>query len=146
MKGRNFVDARNARSQDYNRIINEIGDKGVCPFCPENFSWHTEPIIKRNARWLLTTNFRPYEHAKYHLLLINRRHIEEIKQMKTQDWLALAQIINWTVKSYEIKSGAMAMRFGSTLYTGATVAHLHSHLIVPKYERGKVEPVNFPIG
>ena len=46
------------------------------------------------------------------------------------------------LKKYNIKGGVLALRFGDTAYTGATVCHLHFHLIVPK----KSQTVNFPIG
>jgi len=38
------------------------------------------------------------------------------------------------------------MRFGDSDYTGATVTHLHLHLMVPKLKRGKALTVEFPIG
>ena len=52
----------------------------------------------------------------------------------------------WAVQKFELKGGALAMRFGETTYTGASVCHIHAHLIVPKTEKGKALTVEFPIG
>lgn len=39
------------------------------------------------------------------------------------------------------------MRFGNTDYTGATVSHLHAHLIYPEVDKSKKsKTVNFPVG
>ena len=57
-------------------------------------------------------------------------------------------LANFAIKKYKIKGGALAMRFGDTNYTGASVAHLHFHIISPKINKktGRAKTVNFPIG
>ena len=52
------------------------------------------------------------------------------------------------IKKYKIKGGGLTLRFGEQNYTGATVLHLHFHLIVPKLKpKSKLAKiVNFPIG
>ena len=69
-------------------------------------------------------------------LLFNYRDIESI--------YCLAK---WAAKKYKIQGGALTMRFGESNFTGATVSHLHAHLIYPAVgKRNHSKTVVFPIG
>lgn len=140
------VNPRNARRKKYKGIINEILSEGVCPFCPETFKWHTKPILKYNGPWFVTENFNPYKNSKFHFLIISKKHKEKLSELTMRDWKSILELIGWTLKKFKIKGGGITMRFGDTLYTGATVKHLHAHLIVPVVKNGKPFPVYFPIG
>jgi diadenosine tetraphosphate (Ap4A) HIT family hydrolase len=140
------VDPRFAKGARYKKIINEIKEVGVCPFCPENFRWHTKPILKRAGDWFITKNFNPYKNTRYHFLAIKKTHKERLEELSARDWKELSILLSWTIKKFKLKGGGLAMRFGDTALTGATVCHIHAHLIVPKLQRGKAVPVWFPFG
>jgi len=57
---------------------------------------------------------------------------ENLPSLTPADWKDIAALQKWAIKKYKIQGGGIAMRFGDTSHTGATVAHLHMHLIVPK--------------
>lgn len=141
-----FVNLHAAKDKRYRATLKEIKKGGVCPLCPKTMRWHTKPILKRRNGWLLTENFNPYKGTTRHLLVIAPTHKEEIHELTRRDWESLAYLFNWAVKKFRIKGGGIAMRFGEPTHTGATVAHLHAHLIIPKVVRGKTKPVYFPIG
>ena len=142
-----FVDPTSAEGRKkYQKVLKEIITEGVCPFCPETFKWHTKPILKRLNGWLITENFSPYENAKFHFILVGKKHKEKISELTLTDWRTITSLISWAVKKYDIKGGGITMRFGDSLYTGATVKHLHLHLISPEIEKGKAKTVSFPIG
>ena len=132
---------------EYEEVINEIETKGKCPFCPENFKYHKDPILKRNGTWFLTKDSWPYKNSKYHFLIINKTHKEFFKELTTKDWESLRVLTNWAVKKYKLNGGAFALRFGDPNYTGATVYHMHAHIINPKLDKNKKSrTVNFPVG
>ena len=143
-----FVDVRNTKGKsDYRRTIQEIIDAGVCPFCPEHFSWHKNPTLQNEGDWLVTASTWPYENAKLHFLIICKSHKENFSELSIQDFGSLMKLVSWASDSYGIEGGGLILRFGSTKYTGATVAHLHFHLIVPEIDGdGNAMPVWFPIG
>lgn len=140
------VDLRYAKGKKYKKIIQEIASEGVCPFCPETFKWHTKPILKYDGGWLITENFNPYKNSKYHFLIIGKKHKELLSELSMKDWKSILSLIEWALKKFKVDGGGIVMRFGNTIKTGATVKHLHCHLITPKVENGKASPVYFPIG
>ena len=130
----------------YLSTLKEIAQEGVCPFCPKTMRWHTKPILKRYRGWLITENLNVYPNAQYHFLVIGESHKEHLGALTLRDWSAITYLFSWAIKRFKIKGGAIAMRFGEPAYTGATVHHLHAHLIMPKIIRGKVTPVSLIIG
>lgn len=136
------VDRRFAKDKKYDSVLGEIETKGKCPFCPDNFKYHKHPILERSGTWFITKISWPYENSRHHFIIIKKRHAENISELADDDMKDILFLTNWAIFKFRIKGGAIAMRFGKTDYTGATVCHIHAHLIVPK--KGKT--VNFPIG
>lgn len=141
-----MVNIQAARDDQYRGVLEEIAKKEVCPFCPHTFRWHTKPILKRRNGWLITENFNPYKGSSHHFIVIGERHRERLDELTGRDWSAIAYLANWAVKEFGIRGGAVTLRFGEPRYTGASVSHLHAHLIVPKIEKGRAFSVSFPIG
>lgn len=141
-----FIDARYAKSDKYRQDMQEIQTAKVCPLCPETMQWHTKPILNSDNRWFVTENAHPYDNTARHLLIISREHRENLSEISPEDITALWGMVVWTINEFQIPGGALTMRFGDTTYTGATVKHLHMHLIVPDVENGIARPVYFPIG
>jgi ATP adenylyltransferase len=139
------VDPRNARSAEYKATMEEIVADQVCPLCPP-MKWHPNPILKEDDNWLITKNAYPYPNSMHHLLLISKRHIENISDLSTNDLNSVLTLVQWACHEFKIVGGGLTMRFGDTIHTGATIKHLHLHLIDPVIEDGKATPVYFPIG
>lgn len=145
-----FVDPRYAdrKDDDYGNVIADIIEKGCCPFCPEFFKWHKKPILKKTNGWFITESSWPYENAEHHYLILPECHIEHVTELEKDDLATVFGLVNGVVEKHNILGGGIALRFGDTRYTGATVTHLHFHLIVPHKEDGKdaSETVYFPFG
>lgn len=142
-----LVNKKYAKSKEYWNVINSIERTGKCPFCPDNFKYHKEPVIKKEGNWLLTKNSWPYKNTKYHFVIIGEKHMEDFKELSDVDFKSVKNLTNWAIKKYKIKGGALTIRFGDTDHTGATVCHLHFHLISPKLGKNKIaKTVYFPIG
>lgn len=143
------VDLRFAKKRkSYLKTLETIQETGKCPFCPENFLYHKNPVLKKNGGWIITQSSWPYPNSKYHFLLIPEKHKEELGEFDSSDLGAILKLANWVIEKYKIKGGGLSLRFGDSLYTGASVCHLHFHLLVPKIDkkRKKVKAVYFGIG
>jgi len=145
-KTKKLIDPRFAKGKMYQGVMKEIAAAKVCPFCPEHFKWHTKPILLRKNGWLITENFNPYKNASHHFLIVGEKHREQFNDIKPKDWAAISYLANWVIKKFSLRGGGLTMRFGDSTYTGATVSHLHLHLLVPEVKNGKAKPVYFPIG
>ena len=132
---------------EYEKVINTIESKGKCPFCQDNFKYHKKPILKKIGAWFITENNWSYKNSKYHFLIINIKHKELFEELTKKDWESVRILTNWVIKKYKIKGGAIALRFGDTNYTGATVCHIHAHIIYPEVnKKNQSKTVNFPVG
>lgn len=104
-----------------------------CPFC---FFDTEDEFLNEGLYWYVKENKPPYNNTKYHLLLILKRHIcrpEELNEEEKLEWFTLNE---WIAYHYKIEGGGLVMRFGSLDHSGGSIAHLHSHVIVPRINGG----------
>lgn len=140
-----FVDTENPKARptgEYAKVINSIAKDGVCPFCPEHLAkYHKNPLVHKKY-WTVTDNMYPYKPNKHHKLLIHREHITHMNELGPEALAELLEIVKNESSSGEYSGGTFIMRFGETKYTGASVTHLHAHLIQsdpddPSYDKTK---------
>jgi ATP adenylyltransferase len=123
---------------DYGNILQQIVDEGHCPFCREHLQkHHTKPILFENEHWLVTENFKPYTGLRHHFLLIVQRHIERIEDLSTAEEHDFFERYRALAQTYGFAGASIQWRSGLTALTGASVKHLHAHILVgqPRTER-----------
>jgi len=131
----------------YGKVISDIQKDGVCPFCPENLlKYHKNPILKEGLHWILTKNMYPYEGAKYHILVIHKKHIEKFEEIIPDAWEEIRSLIGSYLKEEKISGGTFMMRFGDTAHTGASVSHLHVNLVSPDTDNKDRKPIIVRVG
>ena len=137
-----------AGTEEYRKVLEEIQASGKCPFCPENFFLHHErPIIAEYNNWFITENNWPYPKALGHFLIIGREHKGELSELTGDDMAAVNHLSDIVIQEKNFEGGGLMLRFGDGKLSGATVAHLHFHLIIPeRKENGLGETIWFPIG
>ncbi len=143
-RNKRIINPRFAKSKRYANVLREAIGENVCPLC--DMKWHTNPILKTENGWLITKSFQPYKNTRHHFIVVSKEHHEHLSQLTHADWRAIGNLVTWASRKFKIKGGGFAMRFGDTAHTGATVLHLHAHLIVPRTQNGKAKPVWFPFG
>lgn len=136
--------------EEYVALLKKAGETGECPFCPGNLSERNE-IFASTSNWQLISVLWPYANAAYHFLIIPKKHIVQLSDIRAEDWSEIQDLIQWAREHFSIFAigGGLAIRFGTN--SGVTIRHLHFHLIAPKtdFATGRVFPgchVNFPIG
>jgi len=116
-------------TESYKNVISQIAKDGVCPFCPEHLSkYHNKPIIEKEY-WWVTDNMYPYQPTLNHGLLIHKNHIVHINEISVEAWAELKSIVAEMTKLRSVGGGTFILRFGDARFTGASVSHLHAHLI-----------------
>jgi diadenosine tetraphosphate (Ap4A) HIT family hydrolase len=80
-----------------------------------------------------------------HLLAIARLHVESIEDLPEGAGEELFDHVRWAIKEFKIDFGGLAMRFGDVRHNGASVNHLHAHIIVPAKDKPADAKVKFKI-
>lgn len=144
------VDTENAtvvKRNDYGDILKKIVDGGFCPFCEEHlFKHHRRPLIYKSKYWLVTENAWPYTGTRLHILFIARPHIETTEEMPSVMWNELHKFYRTLIRKYKIKGATLMLRSGDTKLTGASVNHLHAHLVVGTTRTEKSKPIKALVG
>lgn len=123
------VDLDNARDGIYKDVIKNIKDSAICPFCNEHLAKIHPNVIEEKKYWVVTNNAYPYKPTKQHVLIIHKEHIDNINSLCPEAWEELFEIIKDENIKRNITGGTYMMRFGETKFTGASVTHLHCHII-----------------
>lgn len=132
VKDKKFVDLSKARVAEQLEVMKDIKQKGICPFCINEIDeFHKAKMLRKGKHWLVTYNQWPYDNTDRHLLAIATYHAEKLSDLKKGALDELQDHITWLEKELKINTGAVCMRFGDITQNGATVNHLHVHLIVP---------------
>lgn len=125
----------------YQKFLDLIKKNNFCPFC----NLKKELIIKKNRFAVLTLARAPY--TKDHLLIIPKRHVLELKDLKRKE---KDSIMNLIVTGLEIfhkkyKGVEVSYKEGKTLDDAQkTILHAHFHLVPKKNVKNpKVDKRNF---
>lgn len=138
-----YVDPRNSRGAHQDGIYQSIVDAGEDPFARENLKkYHNGPILYENFSWFVIQNQWSYKRTKHHFVIILQKYKEKFEDLSEIELIDLQGIIKRLKQQYGIKGGGLVMRTGDTLYTGATVTHLHCHYVVPDVDDPEYNPEN----
>jgi len=144
------VDVKNAevvKRDAYIRALKKIVAGGFCPFCEKHlFKHHKRPVLYMSKFWLVTENAWPYKGTRFHFLFIPLKHIEEIGDMSPVVWKNLQTLYREVVEREKILGGTLMIRSGDTEVTGASVNHLHAHLVVGGKRTKKTKPIRALVG
>jgi len=130
---------RHVRTEEQRKLYERIQGDRVCSFC-EDFCrgkspvYHPNPILMENAHWAFTESFPKYAGAEKHFLIVSKFLDADGKHalfpvFSGEVWSALGEIVEWVVAEYRLPAGGFFFRFGDTDFTGASISHLHAHLI-----------------
>ncbi len=121
----------NARTSEQLDEMRRLDAAGVCLFCPEELARHArQQILFRTRHWIATPNEYPYAGTRLHLLLVPDQHaaslLELSEEVRHDFWLALAAVVD----KHQLSHYGLGVRNGDCRFTGATIVHVHAHLLV----------------
>lgn len=136
-----------AKRGDYTKTLDAIIAGGFCPFCEEHlFKHHSRPLIYKSKYWLITENAWPYKGSRFHFLFITRPHIEATEDMPPAMFTDLQKLYRKLIEENGIKGATLMIRSGDTKLTGASVNHLHAHLIAGSPRTKTTKPIKALVG
>lgn len=129
----------NSRHPEQRAVMERLDAAGDCLFCDPDRDGDDRPVVVATfGPWMVVHNRYPYARAALHLLLIPRQHVTDLADLDASTAAALPRAL-WEVRRmYRLTSYSLGVRCGDMAATGATIAHLHLHLVVgdPRAERG----------
>jgi diadenosine tetraphosphate (Ap4A) HIT family hydrolase len=104
---------------------------GVCLFCPDELGRHAGSAASlRTAHWTVMPNDFPYEGTSLHLLLVPREHVGDMLDLGAAARADFFTALAAARQRYGIGHYGLGVRNGDCRYTGATIVHLHAHVVV----------------
>jgi diadenosine tetraphosphate (Ap4A) HIT family hydrolase len=127
----------NVRTPEQQAEMARLDAAGICLFCPEYLASHPQQrILLSTEHWSVTPNKFPYQGTSLHLLLVPHQHagdlLELSDEVRSDFWVALAA----TAKAYGVRHYGLGVRNGDCRFTGATIAHVHAHVLVGSDDPG----------
>jgi len=135
----------NHRTADQLAEMQRLDAAGLCLFCPDGQGRQAgegrQEILFETSDWTVRPNEFPYPGTSLHLLLVPRQHVGDVLDLEPGAqagfWTALA----WVRDRYDLTYYGLGMRNGDCRYTGATVRHVHAHVLVGDPATAATTPV-----
>jgi len=121
----------NVRTEEQRAEMARLDAAGICLFCPEHLATHArQQILLSTEHWSVTPNAYPYQGSALHLLLVPHQHAGDLLELsdaaRSDFWVALAA----TAREHGLRHYGLGVRNGDCRYTGATITHVHAHVLV----------------
>jgi diadenosine tetraphosphate (Ap4A) HIT family hydrolase len=121
----------NYRTAEQLAEMRQLEAQGVCLFCPDGLrNQAMQQILLQTSHWTVTPNVFPYPGTIAHLLLVPHQHAADLldldEDVRQDFWPALASVR----RRYDLRYYGLGVRNGDCRYTGATIRHVHAHVLV----------------
>jgi diadenosine tetraphosphate (Ap4A) HIT family hydrolase len=134
-----FYHFENSRGGEQLAEMRRLDAAGICLFCPGHLE-DVQEVVHRSAHWTVTPNRFPYPNTALHLLLVPHAHVTDLVDLPAPAQTDLFATLAWAKQTYDLTYYALGARCGDLPCTGATIKHLHLHVIVGDLTQ---EPVKF---
>jgi ATP adenylyltransferase len=119
---------------------------GVCLFCHPHLENDAEQrILHSTNHWSVTPNEFPYHGTKLHLLLVPNEHVADLLDLRPEAqadfWTALA----WIRDRFQLTYYGLGARNGDGRFTGASIEHVHVHVIVGDVDDEAHQPIRMKL-
>ena len=130
----------NSRSEEQLALMLELEAAGVCIFCPEHLA-NYRPVVHKTALWTVTTNRFPYRGTQLHYLLLPDEHVDDLVDLSPDSQADFWTALRWARDEHGLTHYGLASRNGDCAFTGATIRHVHVHLVQGDVENPEHTPI-----
>jgi ATP adenylyltransferase len=121
----------NFRTDEQLAEMRRLEAAGICLFCPASLREHAhQEVAFETGHWAVTPNAFPYRGTRLHLLVVPHQHVNDMldlgDEVLADFWVALRQVR----ERYGLDYYGLGVRNGNCSFTGATIAHVHAHVLV----------------
>jgi ATP adenylyltransferase len=128
----------NYRTAEQLAEMRRLEAAGLCLFCPDSLSRHaTQQILLQTRHWSVTPNEFPYPGTLLHLLLVPSQHAADMLDLDQEVQQDFWPVLRAVRDRYHLSYYGLGIRNGDCRFTGATIRHVHAHVLV-----GDTDPEN----
>jgi ATP adenylyltransferase len=109
---------------------------GTCLMCPDGIADHGFEIVLATPHWTVTPNEYPYPGTRLHLMVIPREHVSDLVDLSPAAQADFFAVLGQVRDRFGLTYYGLGVRCGDCRYTGATIRHLHAHILVGDPETG----------
>lgn len=121
----------NVRNPDQAEHMLSLEAANECLFCDPDLVRHRKnTLFFESEHWRVVDNAFPYHNTKLHLMLIPTSHVSDMVDLSEEAQLDFWNVLKWCHDNWNLTYYGLGSRNGDFYATGATIAHLHLHLIV----------------
>jgi ATP adenylyltransferase len=121
----------NYRTAEQLAEMQRLEAAGICLFCPQSLREHArQRVIIETAHWSVTPNAFPYAGTRLHLLVVPHQHANDMLDLDDEalgDFWATLRLVR---EQFGLGHYGLGVRNGNCSFTGATIAHVHAHVLV----------------
>ena len=121
----------NYRTQEQLAEMRRLEAAGTCLFCPASLREHARhEVVIQTRHWAVTPNAFPYQGTKLHLLVVPHRHVNDMLDLDDDSLADFWTALRLVRERYDLGHYGLGVRNGNCSFTGATIAHVHAHVLV----------------
>jgi ATP adenylyltransferase len=121
-----LYDLTAARTDDQQRYMEELAEKGICLFCSDE---HRSKVELTGKYWYVVRNDFPYEGTSDHYLIVPHAHVSSFDELPDEAAADLWALKRELKERLDPPATATVERSGDMRYNGGSVAHLHVHFV-----------------
>jgi ATP adenylyltransferase len=121
----------NYRTQEQLAEMRRLEAAGICLFCPAELREHArQRVVLETAHWAVTPNEFPYGGTRLHLLVVPVRHVNDMLDLEDAELADFWAALRLVRQRYGLEYYGLGVRNGNCSFTGATITHVHAHVVV----------------
>jgi len=121
----------NHRTAEQLAEMQQLESAGLCLFCPDGLRQFVgQQVLWETRYWSVVPNKFPYHGTGLHLLLVPHEHANDILDLEPASQHDFWNVLATVRGRFDLKHYGLGIRNGDCRFTGATVAHIHAHVLV----------------
>jgi ATP adenylyltransferase len=121
----------NYRTDEQLAEMRRLEAAGICLFCPAALREHArQQVILETRHWSVTPNAFPYGGTMLHLLVVPHQHVNDMLDLDDESLGDFWNVLRMIRSQFSLGHYGLGVRNGNCSFTGATIAHVHAHVLV----------------
>lgn len=122
----------NHRTAEQLAEMQRLEAAGICLFCPggPRDDAHKRAVVWENRHWTVLPNDFPYKGTRLHLLVVPHKHVNDMLDLDEESLSDFWDVLKVIRERFNLEHYGLGVRNGNCSFTGATIAHVHAHILV----------------